>query len=1052
MSSANVGQLDIGLRFDAKTLNSSIKSTEKAMGDLSDTMSLKWQAAAGIVQNVAVKAFDTVASGITNLAKSVVQTGQQFESAMSNVAAISGATGEELNALTSKAQEMGATTVWSASDAADAMSYMAMAGWKTQDMLEGISGVMNLATAAGADLATTSDIVTDALTAFGLSAADSGRLADVMAAASSNANTNVELLGETFKYVAPVAGAMGYSIEDTAQAIGLMANAGIKGSQAGTSLRTVLQRLATDTGGAQLALENLGVTVVDADGSMRPLGRVISDMRVAFASLNQEEQVNVAKTVAGAEAMSGLLAIVNASDEDFNKLSLAIGNSSGTAEEMAIIMGDNLDGKIKSLQSKIESLQINAFNALEPAINAVVDALIWCADNADTLIPILGTLGGIMASVFVVNKIKSAASTVKDLFGGVTSVIGKFTSKSMEAAESFSNSSKTIGNDGASLGARLSDVINNIGSVIITVFDNLGAILNSVIGAVMEPIKTLLSGIGQAIAGFFETLANPAILVGIGVFTAAAAGIAAAIFLIGEAIGAITPGLADFLNSVLIPLGTFMAATLITVLNQVTDCIIRLTNEAIIPWGEFVRDTLVGVINTITDAVIRLTNEGLIPMGEFVRDTIIGVINTLTDSIVCLTNEALIPLIDKVMEFGDWLIEKVEKVVNFIKKTLQEIFNWIDEHIITPVKKLFEDLWTDIQNGVEEIKKIPGKMLDIGKDIVKGLWDGISGMVGWIGEKIGEFCGGIVDNIKSFFGIQSPSTLMRDEVGIYMAQGLGVGFTEEMAAVGSEMQDSLANNLPSGTSEADVAVSADMSMTGQMFTTEEQRLAYLEAMTLFYEQLTTKQTETLTNLTTNVDNWVTQTQNKVQQFTANIIQKITQFGQQAAQKAQEIGKNFHDKLLEQPNKLPDEFYQLGVGCIKGMEAGMRAQEPALMAYVDSLCSRIVAKIKAAMQIHSPSRVMRDEVGVFLTQGIGVGFSEEMEKVNSEMADSIVLPSLPGDDIASWSGAVVRLMTDDDGAGTGGGDSVTITQYNEINNEFDFDQVNEALLEQIRSIA
>lgn len=207
-----------------------------------------------------------------------MKTAAEFESSMSKVSAVSGATGADLDALSKKAREMGSKTKYSASEAAEAMNYMAMAGWKTRDMLDGLEGGMNLAAASGESLGTTSDIVTDALTAFGLSAKDSGHFADVLAAASSNANTNVSMMGETFKYAAPIAGALGFSVEDTAEAIGLMANAGIKGSQAGTTLRTIMTNLSGDV---KICGENIGVTIATAraDGSMRNLSEILSDCR-----------------------------------------------------------------------------------------------------------------------------------------------------------------------------------------------------------------------------------------------------------------------------------------------------------------------------------------------------------------------------------------------------------------------------------------------------------------------------------------------------------------------------------------------------------------------------------------------------------------------------------------------------------------------------------------------------------------------------------------------------------------------------------------------------
>ena len=275
---------------------------------------------------------------------------------MSKVAAVSGATGSDLEALRDKAREMGEKTKFSASEAAEAMNYMAMAGWKTEDMLSGIEGVMNLAAASGEDLATTSDIVTDALTAFGLTAKDSGHFADILAAASSNANTNVSMMGETFKYCAPIAGALGFSAEDTAEAIGLMANAGIKGSQAGTSLRTIMNNLSGDVTICGSAIGEVTIATTNADGSMRDLSDILADCRTAFSGLSESEKAAAAESLVGKNAMSGFLALMNAGEADINKLSSAIDNCDGSAASMAETMNDNLAGQLQILKSQLEEL------------------------------------------------------------------------------------------------------------------------------------------------------------------------------------------------------------------------------------------------------------------------------------------------------------------------------------------------------------------------------------------------------------------------------------------------------------------------------------------------------------------------------------------------------------------------------------------------------------------------------------------------------------------------------------------------------------------------
>ena len=316
-----------------------------------------------------------VTTVIGGVGVAAVKTAADFDSAMSQVAAISGATGKDFENLRNKAREMGSKTKFSATEAAEAMNYMAMAGWKTEDMLDGIEGVMTLAAASGEDLATTSDIVTDALTAFGLSAKDSGHFADILAAASSNANTNVSMMGETFKYCAPIAGALGFSAEDTAEAIGLMANAGIKSSQAGTALRTIMNNLAGDVKISGKAIGDVTIATTNADGSMRDLSDILADCCSAFGNLTESEKAQAAESLVGKNAMSGFLALMNAGQGDIDKLSSAIENCDGSAEKMAMTMQDNLAGQLTILKSQLQELAISFGYILMPAIRSIVSKL-----------------------------------------------------------------------------------------------------------------------------------------------------------------------------------------------------------------------------------------------------------------------------------------------------------------------------------------------------------------------------------------------------------------------------------------------------------------------------------------------------------------------------------------------------------------------------------------------------------------------------------------------------------------------------------------------------
>ncbi|ATH65715.1 phage tail tape measure protein [Staphylococcus nepalensis] len=333
--------------------------------------------------------------------------GVEFDDGMRKVQAISGATGKDLDALKAKAREMGATTKFSASDSAEAMNYMAMAGWKSQDMMSGLPGIMDLAAASGEELGTVSDIVTDGLTAFGLEAKDSGRFADVLASASANANTNVQMMGEGFKYAAPVAGALGYSIEDTSTAIGLMSNAGIKGQKAGTALRTMMTNMTQDTAKAKENFQKYGVSLTDSNGKMKSFKTVMDDLRKNIGNLDEKQQAQAATTLFGKEAQAGALSIINASQKDYDKLSKSIDNSEGSAKKMGDTMEKGLGGSLRELKSAAEELGLSVFETIQPALS--------------------GMVGGLKSTVDFLNDLPKGAKVAGVAIAGVAAAIGPVT-------------------------------------------------------------------------------------------------------------------------------------------------------------------------------------------------------------------------------------------------------------------------------------------------------------------------------------------------------------------------------------------------------------------------------------------------------------------------------------------------------------------------------------------------------------------------------------------------------------------------------------------------
>lgn len=493
---------------DLKSLEEQAKRTSPAMLKVAQTsedfknLGSKVSAVGDSVSAVGKKMLPASVA-VSALGTGMVKTAADFDSAMSQVSAISGATGKDFDALRDKALEMGAKTKFSASQSAEAMTYMAMAGWKTEDMIDGIAGIMNLASASGEDLATTSDIVTDALTAFGLQASDSGHFADVLAEASSNANTNVAMMGETFKYVAPVAGAMGYSVEDMSVAIGLMANSGIKGSQAGTALRSTISRLAKPTKESENAMNALGLSIQNQDGTMKSFGEIMVDMRGAFAGLTEDEKAFYAAQLGGQEAMSGLLAIVNSSEEDFNKLSSAINNADGTAEKMSATMNNNLNGQITLLKSQIEGLAIQLGEYLVPIVSDVVSAISkladWFGGLDDGTKKMIVTIGLVVAAVgpvlLVVGKtisvVGGAISAIGTIGGALSGFIGLLTGTIVPAISGF-----------------FAFLLANPIVLVITGIIAAGALLIKNWDKIKETASNVWNGVKETVSGVAENVKN----------------------------------------------------------------------------------------------------------------------------------------------------------------------------------------------------------------------------------------------------------------------------------------------------------------------------------------------------------------------------------------------------------------------------------------------------------------------------------------------------------------------------------------------------------------
>ena len=733
-----------------------------------------------------------VTTVIGGLGTAAVKTAADFDTSMSKVAAVSGATGKDLEALRDKAREMGAKTKYSASEAAEAMNFMAMAGWKTEDMLSGIDGIMNLAAASGEDLATTSDIVTDALTAFGLTAKDSGHFADILAAASSNANTNVGMMGETFKYCAPIAGALGFSAEDTAEAIGLMANAGIKSSQAGTSLRSIMNNLTGDIKLSGAALGDVTIATTNADGSMRGLSDILADCRGAFSQLSESEKANAAESLVGKNAMSGFLALMNAAPADIAKLSGAIDNCDGASAKMADTMQDNLAGQLTILKSQLQELAIAFGEILMPAIRSIVSHVQAFIDKLN------GMDEGMKQAVVKIALLVAAIGPLLIIIGTTISKVGTAMKAFSSLAQGIMTLSAKVGGMSGLMG-KLGAAIGGISAPVVAVV----AVIGTLVAAFVHLWNTN-EGFREAIIGTWNRIKETA--------SGFCQGIVDRLNALGfsfqdimDVIKTVWNGLCQFLAPVFEGVFNHIADILSTVTGVITgilDVFIGLfTGNWSQMWNgikEIFSSVWNGIVSFFTNIMNVLKGVADVILGWFgtswtevwtnIKTFFEGIWNGIVSFFTGVwegiknTVQTAVMFIGSILEAAFDIItlpfrfiwencqETVISVWNRIKSVVTTVINAISSVISTvmnAIKTVFSTVWnaisTKVSTVVNAIKTVVTTVFNAVKSVASSVWNGIKSTIGSVVDGIKSKVSSVFNAVKStvssvFNGIKSTAT------------------------------------------------------------------------------------------------------------------------------------------------------------------------------------------------------------------------------------------------------------------------------------------------------
>lgn len=1008
-----VGYLDLDISGFLAGLRSAQSEADTASKNIATKIGNNLSSAGKSLTSAGSTLTKSVTVPIVGAGTAVVKLSSDFESAMSKVSAISGATGSDLDALNQKAQEMGAKTKFSATESAEAFTYMAMAGWKTEDMLQGIDGIMALAAADGLDLATTSDIVTDALTAFGLSASDSGHFADVLAKAASNANTNVTLLGESFKYAAPVAGALGYSAEDTAIALGLMANAGIKGSQGGTALRSSLSRLIKPTDDAAALMEKYGLSMTNADGSMKSLGQVMDMLRNNMGDLTEAEQAQAAATLFGQEAMSGMLSIINASDKDYEKLTSAIYDADGAAQEMADTMLDNLGGQLTLLKSALEGLAIQFGEILLPYIKQFVtwlqnltqklqnltpeqkEQIVKWAAVAASIGPVLLVVGklvtGIGGLITTLGKIPGAVSSIS---GGMTKLVTGF--KNIGEGITLAKAGfPGMAAQASKLGAAIGGITAPVAAVI--------AIIAALVAAFATLWKTneefrnkmtsIWNEIKETVGGFCDGIVERINSLGFDFQN------------ITEVLWSIWKGFCDLLAPVFTGVFQYIADTIGVVLDVILgifDVFISIFKGDWEGAWEAVKGIFLSVWNYIKDWFTNILNT----IGG-VLDAVCGWFGTTWENTWNSIKQFFIDIWNGIVNFFSNVISSIKMAVSNFITTIVNFFAQLPTNIANFITNAYNSVVTWVSNMI-------AKAREMGQNFLNAVVEFFTNLP----YKVGYFIGNTLTNVVLW---ASNMVTKAREMGTNFLNNVVAFFTQLPGKVLQFITSALNNVQTWATNMANKA--------------REMGTNFINNVVSFFTQLPGKIQQFLSSALTNVQNWATNIANKAKEaatnFLNNVVNTITQLPgkiklyldsaitnlttwvTQMGQKGKEAINSLITNVTSAASGIASKVMSIGSDIVSGVWQGIKNAKDTFVSNVKSFFSGIVDGVKDALGIGSPSKVFRDEVGRWLPPGVAQGFEAALPAAMKTMQKDLDkgIGGLETDDVSVGANVTVSSFAD-----------------------------------------
>lgn len=914
-----------------------------------------------------------------------LKVASDFDSAMSGVKAISGATGEEFDALRAKAIELGGETAFSANEVAEAMTEMAKAGWDSQQILDGMGGVLDAAAASGENLGTVSTIVADAITGFGLEAKESTRVADLLTQAANSGTIGINDLGESFKYIAPVAGSMGLSIEDVTTALSAMSMSGIKGSQAGTSLRGVLTRMVKPTDQVAAAMDELGIVLTNSDGTFKSLDQILSEMRGSFSGLTDEQKTFYAATLAGQEGMSGLLSLLNMSQEEYDEIAASMDNAGGVAKETAEVMRDNLSADVEELMGSLESLAITLASLIVPALRDFVQWLTQLINKFTALSPetqkTILTIASIAVAIgpvlMVLGKLTTSVGSIITTFGKIPGAIAK-------AKSAFTAVSAAIGGISAPVVA----VVAVIG-VLIAAFANLWK--------TNEEFRNKMTAIWDGIKSKFESFAQ---------------GIVDRLNALGfdfENFGEVVKAIWDGFCSLLAPIFEGVFNQVSVILGSALDALTGIFDVFIgIFTGNW--DQAWQGVKEIFGAVwdlIKGTFESWAIAFKGIADTVLGWFGTTWDETWTNIKQFFVDIWNGITSFFSNVINSIKMAVSNFITTIINFFAQLPTNIANFITNAYNSVVTWVSNMV-------AKAREMGQNFLNAVVSFFTNLP----YKVGYFIGNTLTNIVIWAGNM-----------VTKAREMGTNFLNTVVSFFIQLPGKILQFITSAFNNVQIWATNMVNKAREMGTN------FINNVVSFFTQLPGKVLQFITSALNNVQMWATNMANKAREMGTNFINNVVSFMQQLpgkikqyldsainnlktwvtqmGQKGKEAVQSLINNVMSAASGIASKVASIGSDIVSGVWNGIKGAAGWFKDQVTGFFSGIVDGVKDALGIGSPSKVFRDKIGRWLPPGIVKGFEAAMPSAMKAIQKDLNkgIDNIDADDISIGAGITVSGFAD-----------------------------------------